>query len=132
VTVTFSCVTHSAALVSSCPKPLTLTANQRATTVSRTIVATDGGVASINVGPIKIDRSQPSVKIVGARNRATYTGSPPARCSATDDPSGIASCTITRHSVKSKSRTTETITATATNRAGSSRSVRIVVYVVKN
>jgi hypothetical protein len=120
VTVTFRCTTHGAALTSTCPKPVTLSANGAAQSLTRTVAATNGGLAAVTVRGINIDRTSPSVTVSGIRNGAVYNGAAPtAHCVGKDATSGIASCTLTRHT--SGARTT--YRAVATDKAGNIRAV---------
>ena len=115
VTVTFQCTTHGAPLAAPCPRPVQLKANGAAQSATRTITAADGGVATLSVGGINLDRSAPSVKVTGIKNGAGYGGEAPvARCVAKDGLSGVASCKITRH----KRGSLTSYRATATDSAG--------------
>ena len=97
VTVTFHCQATSAALTAACPAPVTLTRNAAGQSVTRTVLATDGGVATVAVSGINIDAVRPVARLTGVRAGATYfvTG-PVAHCRATDTLSGVARCTVTR------------------------------------
>ncbi len=122
VTVRFTCVAGSAALASACPAPVTLTSDGKGQRVTRQVRAVDGGVTTVAVAGINIDRTRPSVRITGVRAGATYHGTgPKVRCKATDKLSGVASCSIR------KSRTGKRVTATATARdnAGNVSRVRV-------
>jgi hypothetical protein len=115
VTVTFHCVANGAPLTSPCPTAVTLTHNGGGQSVTRTITATDGGAATVAVRGINIDETPPTVRVTGVRNGATYFGVVPvAHCVARDGLSGVASCTITRHT----HGTLTTYTATARDKAG--------------
>jgi hypothetical protein len=119
VTVTFTCTTHGAPLTGACPAPVHLTHSGAAQSVSRTITATDGGTRTVVVR-VNIDLVAPSVRVTGVKNGATYDGkAPAAQCVGKDTLSGLASCKIT----KSVSGTTTRYKATATDRAGNTRSV---------
>ncbi|MBI1378965.1 MAG: hypothetical protein GC157_16020 [Frankiales bacterium] len=115
VTVTFTCTTHGAPLTAPCPAPVRLARSGGGQTVTRTIAATDGGMATVVVSPVNIDLRRPSVRVAGVRDGGVYRGQAPAvRCVATDSLSGVARCTITRRT--SGDRTT--YKATAVDRAG--------------
>ncbi len=118
VTVTFRCASGGSGLTAACPKPVTLKANRAGQSVTRTILAADGGAATVTVGAINIDRRAPKVAIKGVRKGATYPGqAPKARCVSKDKLSGIARCKVSKR-VRGES---VTIRATATDRAGNKR-----------
>ncbi|WP_406830172.1 Ig-like domain repeat protein [Pedococcus sp. KACC 23699] len=126
VTVTFACTTHGASLTAACPAPVTLTASKGGQSVSRTVTAADGGIATVTVGGINLDRVAPRVAVTGVRSGGRYfAGTPGARCSVNDGLSGIASCTLTR--VRRGER--ETITATALDKAGNAARTTVSVTV---
>ena len=121
VTVTFHCTTNGADLNAPCPSPVQFAGNGAAQSVTRSIVATNGGVATVTMGGINLDRSAPSVRVTGVRNGAVYGGkAPTARCVARDALSGLASCRLTRHT----SGTRTTYSAQATDQAGNTTTVR--------
>ncbi len=127
VTVSFTCTAGSAPVVGSCPAPVTLSGNGASLAVTRTVTATDGGMATVAVGGLNIDRTAPTVKVAGVTSGARYfAASPSARCAGTDRLSGLASCTIR----KQRSGQVETITATAVDRAGNTATARVKVDVV--
>jgi hypothetical protein len=120
VTVTFRCVTQGAPLAAPCPAPVRLTRSGGGQSVTRTIVATDGGVATVVVRMINIDLVRPTVRIDRVRNGAVYFGVAPApRCIARDALSGVASCRITTRTVGDR----VSYRATATDRAGNTAAV---------
>ncbi|WP_375480481.1 invasin domain 3-containing protein [uncultured Jatrophihabitans sp.] len=132
VRVTFTCTTNGAALTATCPAPVTLSANGAAQAVSRTISATDGGVATVNVRGIDIDRRAPRVHVVGVRHdRRYFASAPAAKCAAADSLSGIATCKLTHHTRGGR----ETFTATATDKAGNksrrSVTVRLLTFAIR-
>ena len=123
VRVTFTCHQTSAALTAACPAPVTLSRNAAGQSVTRTIIAADGGAATAVVSGINVDSVRPTARVTGVRAGATYfAAGPVAGCRATDSLSGVATCTVTRttrgHRV--------TYVATATDRAGNSSSTRLV------
>lgn len=131
VTVHFTCTTNGAGLTAPCPGPVTLSRNAAAQSVARTITAVDGGVATVAVSGIDIDRVLPTVAITGISTRAPYFVSAPAgHCVARDALSGVASCRLTRQ----RTGSVEVYTATATDRAGNvattRRSVRVSSFVI--
>jgi YVTN family beta-propeller protein len=124
VTVTFTCAQTSAPLTKACPAPVTRSRNAAGQSVTRTIVASDGGAATAVVRGINVDTVRPVVRLTGVRAGATYfAAGPAAGCRATDRLSGVATCTV--------SRTTDghraVYVATATDRAGNRSSTRLVV-----
>jgi hypothetical protein len=127
VTVSFTCTAGSAPLAAGCPAPVTLTRDGAAQSVTRTVTATDGGVATVAVGGLNLDRTAPSAKVAGVRSGARYfASSPTASCLGADRLSGVASCTVR----KQRSGQSETITATAVDKAGNATSSRVTVAVV--
>ncbi|QIM21621.1 hypothetical protein G7075_11605 [Phycicoccus sp. HDW14] len=126
VTVTFRCTTNGAPLTAPCPSPVTLSRNGAAQSVVRTVSATDGGVATAAVSGISIDRTAPTARVTGVRAGALYFASTAAaRCAGSDALSGVASCRLTR----TRSGSTEKITATVTDRAGNVRTASVKVHV---
>ncbi|SEB47137.1 40-residue YVTN family beta-propeller repeat-containing protein [Nocardioides exalbidus] len=122
VTVTFECAATSAPLTGACPQPVKLSADGAGRTVTRTIVAADGGAATATVS-VDIDRAGPKVRIPGVRAGATYFASgPDARCRATDRLSGVDRCTVRRTVRGAKI----VYVATATDEAGNRTRKRVV------
>ena len=120
VTVTFSCTTHGAALAAPCPAPVRFVRNGAGKSVTRTVTAVDGGSATVTVRGVNIDMTPPAVGVSGIRNGAVHYGWPPSvRCVGRDTLSGIASCKLTQ----SRSGTRTTYRATATDRAGNTRTI---------
>jgi predicted secreted protein len=120
VKVTFHCASNGAPLTTTCPSPVTLSHNGGGQSVTRTIMATDGGGATTSVSPINIDKTAPKVRVTGIKNGATYDGAvPTAHCVAKDALSGVAACTLKRHT----SGTKTTYRATATDKAGNTTSI---------
>lgn len=123
VTVTFHCTIAGAPLTEPCPAPVTLSRSGARQSVTRTVMAQDGGIRTITVKGISIDRAAPSVRLAGVRDGATYlAGGPRATCRASDALSGLAGCTVT----KTRSGSRLVYTARATDRAGNVSSVRAV------
>ncbi|SHG11253.1 Listeria/Bacterioides repeat-containing protein [Jatrophihabitans endophyticus] len=121
VRIAFTCTTNSAPLARPCPSPLVFTGDGAARTVTRTIVAKDGGTATVVVG-VDIDHTAPSVGIGGARNRGVYRGTAPSvRCVGSDALSGITSCRLSTWSSAIAAGRTVHYRATATDRAGNTR-----------
>lgn len=127
VTVQFNCTTPSGTtLAGDCPAPIVVSTNGIREPSTNTITNSIGERASVTVPTISIDTTRPKLTIKGPRAGATYTRSAPkARCHATDRYSGIASCKLTTKKTKAGDGYHETITAQATNRAGTTRSIRV-------
>ncbi len=126
VTVRFTCTPNGAALVSSCPQPVTLSKNAAAQSVSRTITAVDGGAATVSVTGINLDQIRPTVAIAGVSTQQPYFAAAPAgRCTSRDGLSGITSCTIS----KRVSGGTAVYIATATDKAGNVSTTRLTARV---
>lgn len=126
VVVTFTCTTAGAPLTAPCPAPVTLSRNGAGQAVTRTVSATDGGIATVNVKGIDIDRTAPAVAVRGIRPGGVYfLSSAAARCVGSDSLSGLASCTLSR----SRRGTTEKVTARAVDRAGNVRTTTVSVTV---
>ena len=121
VTVTFDCVIDTAPLTAPCPAPVQLTDEGAAQSVTRTVYATDGGVATVTV-TVNLDQTAPRVKVRGIRAGRLYAGHAPiARCVASDALSGPAGCTLHRHA---RAHGVVVFTATARDRAGNTHTVR--------
>ena len=74
---------------------MTLTRNAANQVATGSIAATDGGRATVTVKNIDIDRVDPTVRVTGVRDGATYRGkAPKARCQAGDESSGLRGCTL--------------------------------------
>lgn len=122
VRVTFTC-SSQVEIPGGCPAPVDLARNGRGQTAEAAIVTADGGRATARVGGINIDRTAPVVRIKGVKRGAAYRKIRRARCVAADPVSGVLGCEI-----KWKRRGKRVVyTATATDRAGNSRSVRVQV-----
>ena len=120
VTVHFACTTHGAPLTNPCPHAVVLKHNGGGQSITRTVAASNGGMDTVAVSDVNIDRQGPSVHVTGVHSGKTYNGTPPkAHCAASDALSGVANCriTLTHKGAKTLFR------ATATDRAGNRRSV---------
>jgi hypothetical protein len=127
VTITFHCTTGKAPLTSPCPSPVTLSQNGAGQSVTRTIFATNGKVASVTVRNINIDTIAPQVSVDNVKNGATYHGTAPTpACHGRDTLSGIASCRL----ATSTAGDTVTVTATATDFAGNVSTATVSYTVV--
>ncbi|MCW2832470.1 MAG: hypothetical protein JWN68_423 [Nocardioides sp.] len=93
VTVTFACTTGSAPVT--CPAPVTLDKEGAGQTVTRTVVAADGGIAVVTSAPVSIDLTAPMARVVGPEQGRTYNGTAPeAGCLSADALSGLESCKV--------------------------------------
>jgi len=76
----------------------------------------------VTAGGINIDRTAPTVRVRGVKAGTVYAAkAPQGRCAASDQGSGVASCTLVRK-VRGKR---VTYTAVATDRAGNTTRVRV-------
>lgn len=91
VTVSFTC----GAGVSTCPAPVVLSAEGAGQYVTRTVVADDGGVATITAGPFNLDLTAPAVTAPRVGDGRTYKGRARiAQCAGSDALSGLAGCAV--------------------------------------
>lgn len=127
VTVSFTCSTGSAPVT--CPAPVTLGTDGAGQTVTRTVVAADGGIAVVTSDPVSLDLTAPTARVVGPEEGRTYHGTAPeAACAGTDALSGLESCKVTTvGGLPGAVRTTVTATDLAGNTATAS-----VGYVLSN
>ncbi len=127
VKVSFRCAPHGAPLTAACPSPVTLRASRAGQSVSRTVMATDGGIATASVSGIDVDRRTPRVRIAGVKAGRTYLGrAPKPRCVAQDSLSGISTCTLRRHVSGVSTRWTALATDAAGNQARTSVTYRVL------
>jgi DNA-binding beta-propeller fold protein YncE len=96
IKVRFICHAGSAPLKPACPASRMIKKNGRGHLVSATVTSTDGGSATITFR-LNLDRTKPTVKVLGVVNGKTYTSPTTLRCHAHDALSGVASCSIKRH-----------------------------------
>jgi Bacterial Ig-like domain (group 3) len=133
VTITFTCVATTAPLTGPCPARVVLSRNGGGQSVTRTIMATDGGVATAVVKSINIDLVRPAVRVGGVRNGATYMGKAPTpRCLATDALSGVATCKVTTRKVGARTYFRVLATDRAGNQATSWGSFRTLTTYVQD
>jgi len=129
VTVSFAC-SDALSGIASCSGPSTLSegANQ---SVAGDAADKAGNTASTTVNGINIDKTAPTVALVGgpAAGSSHYFGSVPAAptCTGSDALSGLASCIVTGYSTVVGSHT---VTATATDKAGNTNTAT-ASYTVK-
>lgn len=119
VTVSFTCA-DAISGVASCGPDQTLSSEGAGQSATGAAVDNAGNSASATVSGIDIDKTAPTVSLVGgpADGGSYYFGSVPAAptCSASDALSGLAgSCTVSGYSAAVG---THTVTATATDKAG--------------
>ncbi len=128
VTVSFQCAPTSGALVGSCPAPVTLGRAGAGQSLTRTVLAADGGATTVTVAGINVDRTAPRVAVKGVSKGRVYAGQPPrATCTSRDALSGIASCRTSRK----VSGETVTVTARATDRAGNTSTASVTYRVAR-
>ncbi|MCW2752329.1 MAG: cell wall protein [Aeromicrobium sp.] len=97
VTISYVCTPAGAPLLGGCPDVVTLSADGADQSVTRTVMAINGGEGPSTVDGIDIDRTKPTVAITGVTKNKLYVGSTPKpKCTSSDATSGIASCVITR------------------------------------
>jgi hypothetical protein len=130
VSLAFACTEGSAPLAEPCPEAVQL-GEGAGQSVSRSILASDGGVASVAVSGIDVDLTPPSVRVTGVRDGARLLAplTAPLGCQAADALSGLTgACTVTTWSTTPATaphfRATWEYVATATDRAGNEATVR--------
>lgn len=124
VTVEFDCVAGGSPLTA-CSAPKHLNRDGRNLTATGTAEAEDGGIASVTLSGIRIDRTRPVVRIKGVKRGATYRKAKRARCVARDKTSGVRTCRISR-----KRKANRVVyKAVATDRAGNRRVVKLAVRI---
>lgn len=120
VTVSFKCTLGTDDLTEDCPYPRRLAGDGRGQKLSRTIVAFDGGKASVTVKGINIDRTPPVVRLKGLRRGGSYPRVRQPVCVARDRTSGVLRC-VTGWLRRGRF---VTYSARATDRAGNTRVLR--------
>ncbi|TIC81976.1 hypothetical protein E8D37_10510 [Nocardioides sp. GY 10127] len=121
VTVSFTCVEGSAALVDACPEDVVLDEDGADQSVTASIEATDGGTATVTSEPVSIDATAPVVRLTKVAAGQTYRGVRTPSCVASDATSGLAGeCEVT---VREGSNGWRVATASATDVAGNTASV---------
>lgn len=127
VTVTFRCAVHGAAFQTPCPAAKTLHQDGEDQSITRSVTATDGGVTTIRVRHINIDRTAPTVSISGVRPGQRLAVKPSVRCHAHDGLSGLTACTLDHH----RHGRSVTYRATAMDRAGNHRSTSVTITMIR-
>jgi len=117
VTVHFTC-SDPLSGVKVCPKDEVINSNGAAQKASGEAIDAAGNKASATVS-VDVDQVKPAPKVVGV-DKAIYTlGSQPSpTCSAADEHSGVASCTVSTTGGNANGVGEYTVTATATDKAG--------------
>lgn len=93
VTVRFTCVTGSAELATTCPRPVKVRRSGADQQVTRTISDVDGATDAVTVG-VDLDRRKPKVRVKGIKRGGHYNQVPKIRCVAKDKLSGVAKCKV--------------------------------------
>jgi hypothetical protein len=114
VTVAFTCTPAGAPLVRACPGRFRMMTERAAQKFTRTIHATDGGAATVAVTGINIDLTKPRVWIANVPDHEDPSDTSRPRCVGRDALSGIATCKLTRRTL----RGVTWYTVRATDRAG--------------
>jgi len=119
VTVHFTC-DDALSGIGVCPGDVTLAGNGAGQSVSGTAQDKAGNSASATVSGIKIDAEKPGVTLQGIIGGGIYTlgAAPTASCTAGDNVSGPASCTVNVTGGQANGVGTFTYTATAKDNAG--------------
>jgi hypothetical protein len=117
VTVHWTCA-DALSGVQVCPEDETINTNGAAQKASGSAEDAAGNAASATVA-VDIDQVKPAVEVAGVE-KAIYTlGDKPApTCQATDEHSGVASCTVSTTGGNANGVGEYTVTATATDKAG--------------
>ncbi|MET4637106.1 PxKF domain-containing protein [Mycetocola sp. 2940] len=124
VTVTFIC-SDALSGIAACPDPVILSANGT-NTASGTATDKAGNTRSVVVDGIQIDQEKPALTAadVNVQGRIYTLGSTPAAtCTATDEFSGVASCSVTVAGGTSNGVGSWTYTATAVDKAGNTTTI---------
>jgi hypothetical protein len=119
VTVHFTC-SDSLSGVAVCPDDVTLTRNGANQLVTGRAVDNAGHAGSATVDDIDIDAEAPSIPTLSLTGGGLYTlgAVPTASCTAADDVSGVASCSVRVSGGLPNGVGTFTFTATTTDKAG--------------
>ncbi|WP_181310138.1 hypothetical protein [Nocardioides campestrisoli] len=118
VTVSYACTVEGIATIDWCPATRTVETDGRDMEITEEFLSTEGAHATATV-TVSLDRTPPTVAVVGLPDSGTYEGTPPdGDCLASDLVSGVATCEVS-HTVAPDG--TVTYTATAVDRAGNSR-----------
>lgn len=131
VTVTFTC-SDTLSGIDTCPSDVTVSTEGNNQSVSGTAYDKAGNSATVTVSNINIDKTPPTVSIQGISDGQQFDFGdtlPSVTCNATDNLSGIDGiCTISQPLPTTVG--THTITATATDKAGNSKTTSIHYKIV--
>jgi hypothetical protein len=128
VTVHFTC-TDTGSGIASCPADQ-IFGNDGTFTASGTATDTVGNSASTSFGPIKIDKTAPTLSPSVSPNPVILNGTATATAGATDTGSGIA--TQSCDAVTTNTVGTRTVTCTATDHAGNTATASATYQVIYN
>jgi hypothetical protein len=119
VQVHFTC-SDDLSHVAVCPDDVTFTNDGKGQSVTREAVDFAGNRASVTVGGIDIDHERPSIVMGGVTDGAIYTlgAVPTPSCTAKDDVSGPADCSVTVRGGQPNGVGTFTYEAVAKDKAG--------------
>jgi hypothetical protein len=133
VTITFTCTDPPVGgITGSCPSPITVTKNGKklGPWTGRVTAADNAATATVTVRAFGLDTGHAKVKVTGPANGRTYKSKVPApHCKATESLSGVAACKLTTRKTKIAHGFKETVTATATTRAGLTSSAKLAFKV---
>jgi hypothetical protein len=128
--IAFTCTPGSAPLAVPCPTPVQL-GEGAGQSITRSIQATDGGVATVSVAGLNVDLTPPTVRVTGVRDGDALLAplAVPPTCEASDGLSGLdGACTVTtartRAATAPRYRATWEYVARASDRAGNATAVR--------
>jgi hypothetical protein len=121
VTITFTCTAGTGTITTTCPAPVQLSANKANQSVTRTIYADDGGLATLTVGPINIDQVPPTVAVTPDVKGGSYPAAQTLTCVGSDALSGIATCNVSQ--TFDSTHHVEHYTATAKDEAGNATTI---------
>ena len=124
VTVHWTC-SDALSGVKVCPKDEVVNSNGAAQKATGEVVDAAGNKASATVS-VDVDQVAPTVKVVGV-DKAIYTlgAQPSPTCSASDEHSGVASCTVSTTGGNANGVGEFTVTAKATDKAGNTASASV-------
>jgi hypothetical protein len=124
VTVRWTC-SDALSGVKVCPKDEVVNSNGAAQKATGEVVDAAGNTASATVS-VDVDQVAPAVKVVGV-DKASYTlgAQPGPSCSASDEHSGVASCTVSTTGGNANGVGEFTVTAKATDTAGNTASASV-------
>jgi hypothetical protein len=116
VTISFRCATTGAPLATACPAPVLVARQGRHEAFSRTVTATDGGRATVDVEGIALDRTAPRVSLSHRASSVRFR--PVWTCAPSDVLSGVAGCRVSAAYHRGRVHVRARVTVRATDRAG--------------